>query len=38
MALDVQEGDDDDDDDDNNMDDEELTGLAAKCRFLLLLL
>jgi hypothetical protein len=33
MALDVQEGDDDDDD----MDDEELTGLAAKCRFLLLL-
>lgn len=34
MALDVQEGDDDDDD----MDDEELTGLAAKCRFLLLLL
>jgi hypothetical protein len=36
MTLDVQEGDDDDDDDD--MDDEELTGLAAKCRFLLLLL
>jgi len=36
MALDVQEGDDDDDDDD--MDDEELTGLAAKCKFLLLLL
>lgn len=36
MALDVQEG--DDDDDDNDMDDEELTGLAAKCRFLLLLL
>lgn len=36
MALDVQDGDDDDGDDD--MDDEELTGLAAKCRFLLLLL
>jgi hypothetical protein len=36
VALDVQEG--DDDDDDNDMDDEELTGLAAKCRFLSLLL
>lgn len=36
MALDVQDSDDDDGDDD--MDDEELTGLAAKCRFLLLLL